>query len=135
VSRFQTRSDLISEDCLSLNVWTPNGLQLALAGRASQDSGRWQHQRRQRPKHGYDGHAIARRGLVVVTINYRLGSFGFFSHPALTAESPRRASGNQGLLDQVAALEWVHANIARFGGDPAAITLAGSSAGGSISPR
>ena len=77
-----------------------------------------------------DGHAIARRGLVVVTINYRLGSFGFFSHPALTAESPRRASGNQGLLDQVAALEWVHANIARFGGDPAAITLAGSSAGG-----
>ena len=65
-----------------------------------------------------------------MSANYRLGSFGFFSHPALTAESSQKASGNQGLLDQVAALEWVHANIARFGGDPSAITLAGVSAGG-----
>jgi para-nitrobenzyl esterase len=77
----------------------------------------------------YDGQLLARRGVVVVTINYRLGSLGFFAHPALTRESPNRASGNQGLLDQVASLEWVRTNIARFGGDPDAITLAGSSAG------
>lgn len=122
--------DLISEDCLSLNVWTPDWpatgvgrpVLLRLPGGGNVNGGSSE------PR--YAGLAIARRGLVVVTINYRLGSFGFFSHPALTAESPRRVSGNQGLLDQVAALEWVHANIARFGGDPAAITLAGSSAGG-----
>ena len=122
--------DLISEDCLSLNVWTPTWpargaprpVLLRIPGGGNINGGTSEARN--------DGHAIARRGLVVVTINYRLGSFGFFSHPALTAESPRRASGNQGLLDQVAALEWVHANIARFGGDPAAITLAGSSAGG-----
>jgi para-nitrobenzyl esterase len=77
----------------------------------------------------YDGQHLARRGVVVVTINYRLGSFGFFAHPALTRESPNRASGNQGLLDQVAALEWVRTNIERFGGNPDAITIAGSSAG------
>ena len=76
-----------------------------------------------------DGSLLARRGVVVVTFNYRLGSFGFFSHPALTAESPHRASGNQGLLDQVAALDWVRANISRFGGDPNAITMGGVSAG------
>jgi para-nitrobenzyl esterase len=122
--------DLISEDCLSLNVWTPEWpatgagrpVLLRIPGGGNVNGGTSEAR--------YDGLAIARRGVVVVTINYRLGSFGFFSHPALTAESPRRASGNQGLLDQVAALEWVHANIARFGGDPAAITLAGSSAGG-----
>jgi len=126
---FPNASDLISEDCLSLNVWTPEWpatgasrpVLLRIPGGGNINGGTSEAR--------YDGHAIARRGLVVVTINYRLGSFGFFSHPALTAESPRRASGNQGLLDQVAALEWVHANIARFGGDPAAITLAGSSAG------
>jgi para-nitrobenzyl esterase len=122
--------DLISEDCLSLNVWTPEWpaaaarrpVLLRIPGGGNINGGTSEARN--------DGLAIARRGLVVVTINYRLGSFGFFSHPALTAESPRRASGNQGLLDQVAALEWVHANIARFGGDPTAITLAGSSAGG-----
>lgn len=121
--------DLISEDCLSLNVWVPEWpaagarrpVLLRIPGGGNINGGTSEAR--------YDGQALARRGLVVVTINYRLGSFGFFSHPALTAEAPRRASGNQGLLDQVAALEWVHANIARFGGDPAAITLAGSSAG------
>jgi len=121
--------DVMSEDCLSLNVWTPEWpaaaarrpVLLRIPGGGNINGGTSEARN--------DGHAIARRGLVVVTINYRLGSFGFFSHPALTAESPRRASGNQGLLDQVAALEWVRANIARFGGDPAAITLAGSSAG------
>jgi para-nitrobenzyl esterase len=122
--------DLVSEDCLSVNVWTSEWpvtearrpVLLRIPGGGNINGGTSEARN--------DGQAIARRGLVVVTINYRLGSFGFFSHPALTAESPRRASGNQGLLDQVAALEWVHANIVRFGGDPTAITLAGSSAGG-----
>jgi para-nitrobenzyl esterase len=67
--------------------------------------------------------------VVVVTMNYRLGPFGFFSHPALTRESPRRASGNQGILDQIAALRWVQENIARFGGDPTNVTIFGESAG------
>jgi para-nitrobenzyl esterase len=67
---------------------------------------------------------------VVVTVNYRLGAFGFFAHPALAAESPHHVSGNYGLLDQIAALQWVHDNIARFGGDPARVTIFGESAGG-----
>ena len=118
-----------SEDCLFLNVWTaqwpaagaarpvmvwiPGGGNFA--GAASQAV--------------YDGEPLARRGVVVVTLNYRLGSFGFFSHPALTRESPRRASGNQGILDQIAALRWVQENIARFGGDPKNVTIFGESAG------
>jgi para-nitrobenzyl esterase len=77
----------------------------------------------------YDGAALARRGIVVVTMNYRLGIFGFFSHPELTASSPHHASGNYGLLDQIAALEWVKRNIAAFGGDPRHITIGGESAG------
>jgi para-nitrobenzyl esterase len=118
----------VSEDCLALNVWTG----------ATSDSER-------RPVlvyiHGgaytsgsgdvalYDGEALASRGLVVVTINYRLGVFGFFSHPALTRESAHGASGNYGLLDQIAALAWVQRNIAAFGGDPGRVTVAGQSAG------
>jgi para-nitrobenzyl esterase len=120
--------DLISEDCLFLNVWTsewpvtsrrpvlvfiPGGGNINGAGSEGRN----------------DGSHLARRGIVVVTMNYRLGSFGFFSHAALTAESPNRASGNQGLLDQIAALRWVRANIDRFGGDSDAITIAGISAG------
>jgi carboxylesterase type B len=77
----------------------------------------------------YNGEALARKGLVIVTINYRLGLFGFFSNPELSAESGQGASGNQGLLDQVAALEWVQKNIAAFGGDPKRVTIAGQSAG------
>ena len=73
----------------------------------------------------YDGAALARRGLVTLTVNYRLGVFGFFAHPELTKESPRRASGNYGLLDQHAALQWVRDNIAAFGGDPRKVTIAG----------
>src|SRR6516162_3023031 len=76
-----------------------------------------------------DGESLARHGVVVVSLNYRLGTFGFFSHPALTRESPHHASGNQGILDQIAALKWVRANIARFGGDPRNVTIFGESAG------
>ena len=78
----------------------------------------------------FDGEAFARRGVVLVTANYRLGVFGFFAHPELTAESPHHASGNYGLMDQVAALKWVRDNIAKFGGDPQNMTVFGESAGG-----
>jgi para-nitrobenzyl esterase len=78
---------------------------------------------------GFDGENLAKKGLVVVTVNYRLGVFGFFSHPELTQESDRHASGNYGLMDQVAALEWVQKNIAAFGGDRKRVTIDGDSAG------
>src|SRR5205085_7175779 len=77
----------------------------------------------------YDGESMARRGIVVVVANYRLGVFGFLAHPELTKESPDRASGNYGLLDQNAALRWARRNAAAFGGDPNRITIAGESAG------
>ncbi len=77
----------------------------------------------------YDGESMAKQGIVAVTVNYRLGLFGFFAHPELTKESPHHASGNYGLLDQHAALEWVQKNIAAFGGDPRRVTIAGESAG------
>ena len=77
----------------------------------------------------YDGASMARKGLVAVTVNYRLGVFGFLAHPELTAESPHHASGNYGLLDQSEALRWVRQNIAAFGGDPDRVTIAGESAG------
>ncbi len=121
-------ADISSEDCLFLNVWTPEWpvrrrrpVLFWIPGGGNINGGTSESR--------HDGSNLARRGIVVVTINYRLGSFGFFSHSALTQESPHKASGNQGLLDQVAALEWVHANIPRFGGDPNGITLAGVSAG------
>src|SRR5690606_35805521 len=77
----------------------------------------------------YDGESMARKGMVVVTVSYRLGAFGFFSHPELTAESPHGASGNYGLMDQTEALRWVRRNVAAFGGDPERVTIAGESAG------
>jgi len=77
----------------------------------------------------FDGESLARHGVVLVTINYRLGPFGFYSHPALTRESPHRASGNQGIQDQIAALIWVRDNISKFGGDPSNVTIFGESAG------
>src|SRR5205085_6818169 len=76
-----------------------------------------------------DGVPLARRGVVLVSVNYRLGALGYLAHPELTAESPQHASGNYGVLDQIAALTWVQKNIAAFGGDPAQVTIAGESAG------
>ncbi|WP_414900931.1 carboxylesterase/lipase family protein [Sphingomonas flavalba] len=116
----------LSEDCLTLNVWAP-----AAAGGAPVFV--WIHGGSLTTGSGaepmYDGAALARRGLVVVTMNYRLGVLGWLAHPELSAESPDAVSGNYGLLDQIAALRWVKDNIAAFGGDPANVTVAGESAG------
>ncbi len=122
------RSDGVSEDCLYLNVWTPaksaseklpvmvyfygGGF---IAGDGSE------------PR--YDGESIAQKGLIAITMNYRLGVFGFMAHPELTKESPHHSSSNYGYLDQSAALRWVKENIAAFGGDPNRVTIAGESAG------
>jgi para-nitrobenzyl esterase len=123
-----SRSAGMSEDCLYLNVWTParsaterlpvlvyfhgGGM---MAGDGSE------------PR--YDGENMSRKGIVAITVNYRLTIFGFLAHPELTKESPHHASGNYGLLDQVAALQWVKRNISAFGGDPRRITIGGESAG------
>lgn len=124
----KSRSDGLSEDCLYLNVWTPAKRDTKdlpvlvyffgggnVAGDASE------------PR--YDGESMAKKGIVAVTVNYRLNVFGFLAHPDLSAEAPYKASGNYGLLDQSAALEWVQKNIAAFGGDPNKVTIAGESAG------
>ena len=117
-----------SEDCLYLNIWTPN-----LHPPAPLPVMVWLHGGSNRVGTGaqpaYDGTALASHGVLLVTINYRLGVMGFFSHPELTAESPHHSSGNYGLLDQIAALQWVQQNIAAFGGDPSNVTLFGESAG------
>jgi len=118
----------LSEDCLYLNVWTPEwppkeprAVMFWIHGGSNRiGSGN---------ESGYDGAELAGHGVLVVTINYRLGPLGFFAHPALTRESPHRSSGNFGLLDQIAALRWVRDNIAKFGGDPARVTVFGESAG------
>jgi para-nitrobenzyl esterase len=117
-----------SEDCLYLNVWTPQWPPEArlpvmfwihgggnYGGTASTNN--------------FDGESLARHGVVVVTANYRLTIFGFFAHPELTRESPHHSSGNYGVLDQIAALEWVRDNIARLGGDSGNVTVFGQSAG------
>ncbi len=122
----------MSEDCLTLNVWTTSKPQDSKA--AGMPVMVW--------IHGggfiggasggfYDGTRLAAHGVVVVSMNYRLGIFGFLGHPELSAESPHRSSGNYALLDQIAALEWVQKNIRSFGGDPAKVTIFGESAGGS----
>ncbi|HEX6226654.1 MAG TPA: carboxylesterase family protein [Chryseolinea sp.] len=123
-----SRASGMSEDCLYLNIWTPAKRNTAglpvlvyfygggfVAGDGSE------------PR--YDGASMAKKGIVVVTVNYRLNIFGFFSHPELTKESPYKASGNYGLLDQHAALLWVKKNIAVFGGNAKKVTIAGESAG------
>ncbi len=122
------RSNGMSEDCLYLNVWTPDLSPDArlpvlvyfygggfIAGDGSE------------PR--YDGTQMAQKGIVALTVNYRLNVFGFFAHPELSAESSQHCSGNYGYLDQNAALVWVHDNIAAFGGDPNRVTIAGESAG------
>ena len=122
------RSNGMSEDCLYLNVWTP-------ARSAAErlpvlvyfyGGGFWAGDGSE-PR--YDGESMASRGIVVVTMSYRLGVFGFMAHPELSREAPYHGSGNYGVLDQVAALRWVHDNIAAFGGDPRRITIGGESAG------
>jgi len=122
------RSDGMGEDCLYLNVWTPaktgnEKLPVLVyfygGGYMAGDGSELR----------YDGESMARKSIVSITVNYRLGIFGFLSHPELTKESPHHASGNYGLLDQNAALQWVQKNIAAFGGDPKKVTIAGESAG------
>ena len=118
----------ISEDCLYLNVWTAaRNAKAKLPVLVYIHGGAFREGSGAVPT--YDGEGLAKKGVVVVTINYRLGLLGFFAHPELTKESLHGASGNYGLLDQVAALQWVHANIAKFGGDPGRVTIAGQSAG------
>jgi para-nitrobenzyl esterase len=118
----------LSEDCLYLNVWTG-----AKPSKEKKPVIVWIHGGAFTGGSGsvpiYDGEAMARKGVVFVTINYRLGVFGFFAHPELTKESGYNSSGNYGLLDQIAALKWVQKNIAAFGGDPGRVTIAGQSAG------
>lgn len=117
-----------SEDCLYLNVWTPKTSKDAkLPVMVWIYGGGFQAGATSEPRQ--DGERLAHKGVVVVSMNYRLGIFGFFSHPALTKESPHHASGNYGLLDQAAALQWVRKNIAAFGGDPQNVTIFGESAG------
>ena len=114
-----------SEDCLFLNVWTSN-----LTGRAKQPVLVWIHGAGFIAGRGGDEAALfAKSGVVVVTVNFRLGILGFLVHPALSKESPHNSSGNYGLLDQIEALRWVHRNIAAFGGDPNRVTVFGNSAG------
>src|SRR5262249_15999824 len=116
-----------SEDCLCLNVWTA-----AKAGE-KRPVMVWIHggalTRGSGATRSYDGTALAKKGVVLVTTNYRLGPLGYLAHPELTAESPHHASGNYGVLDQIAALTWVQNNIAAFGGDPGRVTIFGESAG------
>ena len=117
----------IAEDCLYLNVWTTS-----LGGRRPvmvwiHGGGFWAGFG---GEERHNGARLARKGAVVVTLNYRLGAFGFLAHPGFAPESPDGAVGNYGLLDQIAALEWVRRNIERFGGDPSRVTIFGESAGG-----
>lgn len=117
-----------SENCLYLNVWTPAAnAKTALPVMVWIYGGGFQAGAASEPRQ--DGENLAKKGVVVVSMNYRLGLFGFFSHPELTKESGRNASGNYGLLDQAAAVQWVRDNIAAFGGDPSNVTIFGESAG------
>jgi len=126
-SEFLIPEKPISEDCLYLNVWTkahhgdkkPVFVWIYGGGFSSGGAG----------VPIYDGEALAKKGIIFVSINYRVGVFGFLAHPELTKESPDHASGNYGLLDQIAALKWVKQNIASFGGDPDNVTIDGQSAG------
>jgi len=121
-------NDPVNEDCLYLNVWKPSNTQMkdmpvlviVHGGSFTGGSGRVP---------VLNGENMAKDGVIVVTINYRVGIFGFLAHPELCAEDPNGRSGNYGIMDQIAALQWVRDNIAAFGGDPAKVTVAGESAG------
>ncbi len=115
-----------SEDCLTLNIWAPADARGAPVILWIHGGALWSGSSREEM---YDGARLAARGVVVVSINYRLGALGWFAHPQLSAESPDHVSGNYGLLDQIEALRWVQENIAAFGGDPGNVTIAGESAG------
>jgi para-nitrobenzyl esterase len=123
--------DSVSEDCLYLNIWTPAKfvndklpvLVYIHGGAFTEGSGSIV---------VYDGEELAKKGIIVVNINYRLGVLGFFTHPELTAESSNRASGNYAILDCVAALKWIKNNITAFGGDTSRVTISGQSAGAAI---
>jgi len=126
----KSRSDGLSEDCLYLNIWTPalsetKGLPVLVyfygGGNMAGDASEYR----------YDGESMAKNGVIMVTVNYRLNIFGFLSHPELSDEAPYKGSGNYGFLDQSLAIKWVSDNIQYFGGDPNKITIAGESAGSS----
>ncbi len=126
-SPYATEPAPTKEDCLYLNIWSA-----AAAGDKRPvmvwiHGGAWTRGSGATPT--YDGAALAKKGVVVVTTNYRLGAFGFLAHPELTAESAQHSSGNYAILDHVAALQWVQQNIAAFGGNPANVTIFGESAG------
>jgi para-nitrobenzyl esterase len=124
-------SPKMSEDCLYLNVWTQANrandrrpvMLWIFGGAYSEGGGSTPHN---------NGENLAKKGVVLVTFNYRLGIFGFYAHPELTKESPNKASGNQALADSIATLKWIKANIANFGGDPNNVTIFGESAGAAI---
>ena len=123
---FLIPAEPISEDCLYLNVWTPERktkkpVLVYIYGGGFRSGGS--------ACPIYDGEAMAKKGIVFVSINYRVGLFGFLAHPELSAESGHGSSGNYALLDMIAALKWVKENIAAFGGDPSRVTIAGQSAG------
>jgi para-nitrobenzyl esterase len=124
-------TDRGSEDCLYLNVWSG-----AKAAGEKRPVMVWIYGGGYYTGSGsaamYDGEALAKKGAVIVTINYRLGEFGFFSYPGLTTESDRRGAGNFGVMDSIAALQWVQRNIAAFGGDPKRVTVFGESAGAGL---
>jgi para-nitrobenzyl esterase len=120
--------DSVSEDCLFLNIWAPvskNDVKSPVlvffhGGAFQEGSGSID---------VYNGEELAKKGIIVITVNYRLGALGFLAHPGLTAESPNHVSGNYGLFDQLASLKWVKENISVFGGDPSRVTIGGQSAG------
>jgi para-nitrobenzyl esterase len=116
-----------SEDCLYLNIWTPGEAPSRAPVLVWIYGGGFDNGSASMPL--YWGDRLAKRGIVVVTLAYRVGPLGFLAHPELTRESAHQSSGNYGLMDQIAALEWIKRNIAAFGGDPARVTIAGQSAG------
>ena len=125
----QQRASYMSEDCLYLNVWTKaESSSERLPVMVWIHGGGWTSGSNSVPI--YNGEAFARNGVVLVSVNYRMSGFGWMAHPALSTESERRVSGNYGILDHIAALEWVRDNIEGFGGDPDNVTIFGESAGG-----